>query len=104
MRINPVQAVLASVAIFSTAVLAEAIRPRELLASTQVAPDLDKIIPRDCGGWHLVPRVRKTVLPGQLTRRRSALDNQSTDRGKGTTVRANYLLYEGRRSCCDRRI
>jgi EpsI family protein len=57
MRINPVQAVLASVAIFSTAVLAEAIRPRELLASTQVAPNLDKIIPRDFGGWHLVPNV-----------------------------------------------
>jgi EpsI family protein len=57
MRINPVQAVLASVAILSTAVLAEAIRPRELLASTQVAPDLDKIIPRDFGGWHLVPNV-----------------------------------------------
>jgi len=53
MRINPVQAVLASVAILSTAVLAEAIRPRELLASTQVAPDLDKIIPKDFGGWHL---------------------------------------------------
>src|SRR6266478_8463324 len=57
MRINPVQAVLASVAILSTTVLAEAIRPRELLASAQVAPDLDKIIPRDFGGWHLVPNI-----------------------------------------------
>jgi EpsI family protein len=57
MRINPVQAVLASVAIFSTAVLAEAIKPRELLASSKVAPDLDKIIPRDFGSWHLVPNV-----------------------------------------------
>src|SRR5260370_30194695 len=57
MRINPVEAVLGSVTIFSTAVLAEAIRPRELLANTQVAPDLDKIIPKDFGGWHLVPNV-----------------------------------------------
>ena len=57
MRINPVQAVLASVAILSTAVLAEAIKPRELLASAEVAPDLDKIIPRDFGSWHLVPNV-----------------------------------------------
>jgi EpsI family protein len=57
MRINPVQAVLASLAILSTAVLAEAIKPRELLASTVVAPDLDQIIPRDFGGWHLVPNV-----------------------------------------------
>ena len=57
MRINPVQAVLASVAILSAAILAEAIRPRELLASTQVAPDLDTIIPKDFGGWRLVPNV-----------------------------------------------
>jgi EpsI family protein len=57
MRINPVQAVLVSVAILSSAVLAEAIRPRQLLASTEVAPDLDKVIPRDFGNWHLVPNV-----------------------------------------------
>jgi EpsI family protein len=57
MRINPVQAILASVAILGSAVLAEAIRPRELLASTQVAPNLEKILPRDFGQWHLVPNV-----------------------------------------------
>jgi EpsI family protein len=57
MRINPIQAVLASAAILSSAVLAEAIRPRELLASTQVAPDLEKVIPKDFGRWHLVPNV-----------------------------------------------
>jgi len=57
MRINPIQAVLASVAILSAAAMAEAIRPRELLASSQVAPDLEKIIPRDFGQWHLVPNV-----------------------------------------------
>jgi EpsI family protein len=57
MQINRVQAILASEAILSTAVLAEAIRPRELLASTQVAPDLEQIIPRDFGQWHLVPNV-----------------------------------------------
>src|SRR5437868_4250275 len=57
MRISPIQAVLASVAILSAAATAEAIRPRELLASSQVAPDLDKVIPRDFGNWHLVPNV-----------------------------------------------
>ena len=57
MRINPIQAILASVAILSTAALAEVIRPRELLASTQAAPDLEKVIPRDFGQWHLVPNV-----------------------------------------------
>jgi EpsI family protein len=55
MRINPVQAVLASAVILSSAIVAEAIRPRELLATTQVVPDLEKVIPRDFGQWHLVP-------------------------------------------------
>jgi EpsI family protein len=55
MRLNPIQAVLAAVAILSSAILAEAIRPRELLASVQVAPDLENIIPRDFGRWHFVP-------------------------------------------------
>jgi EpsI family protein len=57
MRINPIQAILASAAILSTAVLAEAIRPRELLASTQIAPDLEKILPKEFGQWRLVPNV-----------------------------------------------
>src|SRR5665213_562691 len=57
MRINPVQAALACFAILSAGVLAEAIKPRELLASTHVAPDLEKVIPRDFGQWHLAPNV-----------------------------------------------
>jgi EpsI family protein len=57
MRMSPVHAVLASVAILSSAALAEVLRPRELLASTQVAPDLERVIPRDFGQWHLVPNV-----------------------------------------------
>ncbi len=57
MRVNPVQAILASIAILCTALLAEAIRPRELLASTQVAPDLEKVIPRNFGQWHIVANV-----------------------------------------------
>jgi EpsI family protein len=61
MRINPIQAVLASLAVLGSAVLAEAIRPHELLASTQVAPDLEKVIPRDFGQWHLVPNVGLVV-------------------------------------------
>ena len=57
MRINPIQAVLASVVILGSAALAEAITPRELLANTQVAPNLESVIPRDFGQWHLVPNV-----------------------------------------------
>src|SRR4051812_38481561 len=73
MRINSVQAILASVAILCTAVLAEAIRPRELLANSQAAPDLEKIIPRDFGQWHIVPNV------GLVTPSEGAyLDNSSS--------------------------
>src|SRR6266700_305032 len=57
MRISPVQAILASIAILSAALLAEALRPRELLASTEVAPNLERVIPKDFGGWHLVPNI-----------------------------------------------
>ena len=57
MRISPVQAILASIAILSAALLAEALRPRELLASTEVAPNLERVIPKYFGGWHLVPNI-----------------------------------------------
>jgi EpsI family protein len=57
MRINPVQAVLASIAVLCSAVLAEAIRPRELLASTEPAPNLESMIPRAFGQWRLLPDV-----------------------------------------------
>jgi EpsI family protein len=57
MKINSVQDVLAAVAILASTVLAEAIRPRELMARTTPVPDLEKVIPRDFGEWHLVPNV-----------------------------------------------
>jgi EpsI family protein len=57
MRVNAVQAVLASVAILGAAALSEAIQPRELLASTQIAPNLEKVIPKAFGQWHLVPGI-----------------------------------------------
>jgi EpsI family protein len=94
MRINPVQAVLASVAIFSTAVLAEAIRPRELLASTQVAPDLDKIIPRDFGGWHLVPNVGLVTPsePGAYLERELSTRIYSQEVARGYTDSAGNVI------------
>jgi len=57
MRINPVQAILASVVILGAAGLSEALRPRELMAATQRAPDLENVIPKQFGQWHLVPNV-----------------------------------------------
>jgi EpsI family protein len=57
MRINPVQAILASFAILGAAVLAEVLTPRELLATTQAAPNLEQSIPKNFGQWHLVPGI-----------------------------------------------
>jgi EpsI family protein len=55
MKVNYFQAFLASAVILSAGVLAEVLKPRQLLASTQVAPDLEAAIPRSFGEWHLVP-------------------------------------------------
>jgi EpsI family protein len=57
MRINPLQAVLASVAILAAGVLAEALKPHELMASVSVAPDLETVIPRKFGQWTLIPNI-----------------------------------------------
>ena len=57
MRINPVQAVLASAAILGAALFSEVLTPRELLASTQIAPNLEQSIPKNFGQWHLVPEI-----------------------------------------------
>jgi EpsI family protein len=57
MRINPVQAILASLVILGAVGLSEALRPRELLAATQQAPDLANVIPKKFGQWHLVPNI-----------------------------------------------
>jgi EpsI family protein len=57
MKINHFQALLASAAILGAGVLAEALKPRQLLASTQAAPNLETTVPRDFGEWHLVPSI-----------------------------------------------
>jgi EpsI family protein len=57
MKINPVQAILASLAVLTSAALAEALRPRELMASSSTALDLEKVIPRQFGEWTFVPSV-----------------------------------------------
>ena len=94
MRINPIQAVLASVAILSAAAMAEAIRPRELLASSQVAPDLEKIIPRDFGQWHLVPNVGLVTPsePGAYVERELSTRIYSQEVARGYADSAGNLI------------
>lgn len=55
MRINPIQALAASVVILGSAALSEILRPHELMASASTVLDLDRTIPRRFGQWSLIP-------------------------------------------------
>jgi len=53
MKINRIQIILASIAILSSAILAEVLAPRELMARTSASFDLEKVIPKQFGLWRL---------------------------------------------------
>jgi EpsI family protein len=57
MKINRLQVVLVSIALLTSAVLAEFLAPRELMART-AALDLEKAIPQQFGAWTLVPNIQ----------------------------------------------
>jgi EpsI family protein len=57
MKINRVQVVFASLALLASAVFAEVLAPRELMARASASLDLDKAIPRQFAGWTLVPNL-----------------------------------------------
>jgi EpsI family protein len=52
-KINRIQIILASIAILSSAVLAEVLAPRELMARTSASLDLETVIPKQFGIWRL---------------------------------------------------
>jgi EpsI family protein len=55
MKINPIQAIMASVVILSAGLLADVSKPHELMASASNVIDLEKVIPRQFGEWRYVP-------------------------------------------------
>src|SRR5260370_35283492 len=57
MKINRLQVVLVSIALLTSAVLAEVLAPRELMART-AALDLEKAVPRQFGSWTMVPNIQ----------------------------------------------
>jgi EpsI family protein len=61
MRINRVQVVLVSIALLTSAILAEVLAPRELMARSS-ALDLERAIPKQFGAWTLAPNV-KPITP-----------------------------------------
>ena len=54
MKINRLQVVLVSIALLTSAILAEVLEPHELMART-AALDLETAIPRQFSAWTLVP-------------------------------------------------
>jgi EpsI family protein len=57
MKINPVQAILASLVTLGSAGLAEVLKPHELMAKASTVPNLETVIPRKFGQWTFVPSV-----------------------------------------------
>jgi EpsI family protein len=57
MKISRIQIVLASIVILGSALLAEVLIPRELMARTSASPGLESVIPRQFGTWTLVPEI-----------------------------------------------
>lgn len=57
MKINRIQIILASIAILGSAVLAEVLAPRELMARTSATLNLEQVIPKQFGTWTLVPTI-----------------------------------------------
>jgi EpsI family protein len=57
MKTNRLQVVLVSIALLTSAVLAEVLTPRQLMART-AALDLEKAVPRQFGAWTLVPNIQ----------------------------------------------
>ena len=63
MKLNRVQVALAAVAIVATAILAQVLTPRELMARTSASLDLQKIIPQKFGTWTFVPSISPVTPP-----------------------------------------
>ena len=95
MRVNPVQAVLASLAILGSAALAEALKPRELMASVSTVPNLETVIPRKFGQWTLVPNVG-LVTPsgptGYVRQQELSAKIYSQEVGRGYTDGAGHVV------------
>ena len=64
MKVNRVHIILASIAMLGSAVLAEVLAPRELMANSSPSPSLENDIPEQLGTWTLVPSI-SPVMPAQ---------------------------------------
>lgn len=61
MKAKPVQLIAAAIVIVAAAVLAKVLEPRELMARSPSAANLEQVIPRQFGKWRLVPEISPVV-------------------------------------------
>jgi EpsI family protein len=96
MKINSVQAILASIAILTTAVLAEVLAPRELMASASSSIKLENVIPQQFGQWKAIPNVG-LVTPtepegvGETRARQLEAKIYSQELGRGYSDRDGHI-------------
>lgn len=77
---------MAAVAILTTAILAQVLAPRELMASASSTVELERVIPRQFGQWAYVPNiglVTPTEPEGYVEADRSASRIYSQELGRG---------------------
>ena len=94
MKVNPAQAILASLAILASSALAEVLKPRELMANAATVIDLDKAIPRKFGEWTLVPNVGLVTPsgPAGFVRQDLSAKIYSQEVGRGYVDRAGNVV------------
>jgi EpsI family protein len=94
MKINSVQAILASITILATAVLAQVLTPRELMASASTSLDLEKAIPQQFGRWTFSPNIG-LVTPSEpegVETDKTAAKIYSQELGRGYTDREGHIV------------
>jgi EpsI family protein len=96
LKINSVQAILASIAILTTAMLAEVLAPRELMASASSSIKLENVIPQQFGQWKAIPNVG-LVTPtepegvGETAARQLEAKIYSQELGRGYSDRDGHI-------------
>jgi EpsI family protein len=94
MKVNPAQAILASLAILASSALAEVLKPRELMANASTVIDLERAIPRKFGEWTLVPNVGLVTPsgPAGFVRQDLSAKIYSQEVGRGYVDRAGNVV------------
>ena len=93
MKVNRVQIILASIALLGSAVLAEVLTPRELMARSAASLNLENDIPKQFGTWKLVPGIGP-VMPAAEQPEGVAID-ESTAKVYSQEVSRGYTDGRG---------